>query len=86
MTSSTLLRAHGFLYDGIDLSSTCGKATGIKKNNDAYVDDVNTWAGLLENGHEAADQVMHTLWKGAQSWANIQDVVSQSTAFHKCMT
>ena len=85
MTSSTLLAAHGKLYEGIDLPSVCGKDKGIKKNNDAYVDDVDTWAGSLSNGRDAADEVMFHLMDGAQKWSDVQDVVAASTAFHKCM-
>ena len=83
MTSSTLLEAHGKLYKGIQLPSVYGKEHGIKKNNDAYVNDVNTWAGSLSNGSDAADEVMEQLMDRAQQWSGIQDVVAASTAFYK---
>jgi ribonuclease HI len=78
-----LLRAHRELYDGITLPSVVGK-TGIRKNNDGYVDDVDTWAGSLEVDPEVAKWVIQHLEQGAQKWADLQDVVGQSTAFHKC--
>jgi len=46
MTSSILLFAHAILYAGIVLPSVIGKM-GVKKNNDAYADDVDTWAGSI---------------------------------------
>ena len=58
---------------------------GIKKNNDAYVDDVDTWSGQLGYGRTVANNVMISLNGGAQKWSNVQDVVAASTAFHKCM-
>ena len=45
MMSSTLLEANGKLYKGISLPSVVGKEHGIKRNNDAYVDNMDTWAG-----------------------------------------
>ena len=71
MTSSTLIKAHGKLYKGIQLPSVCGKEHGIKKNNDAYVDNVDTWAGSLSNRSDAADEVMYQLMDGAQKWSDI---------------
>ena len=85
VVSSILLLAHSQVYEGIDLPSVVGKEKGIKKNNDGYVDDVDTWSGKLGWGREVADEVMHKLKGGAQSWSDIQDVVAASTAFHKCM-
>ena len=81
--SSTLLLAHSLLWTGLDLPSSTG-GPGLKRNNAGYVDDVDTMAGSTEYGPEATHQVMHHLEVGAQKWANIQDVVAQSTAFHKC--
>ena len=49
MTSSILLFAHAIHYAGIVLPSVIGK-TGIQKNNDAYTDDVDTWAGSMDYG------------------------------------
>ena len=48
MKSSQLLTAHSMLYEGMHLPSVAGKA-GIKRNNDAYVDDVDTYAASMEN-------------------------------------
>jgi hypothetical protein len=33
-------------------------------HNDAYVDDVDTWTGLLSNGKEKANEVMFQLMEG----------------------
>ena len=76
MVSSTLLRAHRALYRGISLP--------IHKNNDGYVDDVDTWAGSIASDPEITTMVLNHLQEGAQKWADLQDVVGQSTAFHKC--
>jgi len=84
MVSSSILMAHRQVYQGIDLPSVVGKSQGIKKNNDGYVDDVDVWAATLENDPEVAEMVMVNLAVGTQSLANLFDVVSQSTAFHKC--
>ena len=71
--------------EGMHLPSVAGKA-GIKRNNDAYVDDVDTYAASMENSPGTAEDVMTTLTSGAQKWTNVQDVVAASTAFHKCIT
>ena len=84
--SSMLLLAHSFVWTGLDLPSATGRVGIKKKNNAGYVDDVDTLTGSMEYGAEATEQVMNNLEEGAQKWANIQDVVSQSTAFHKCAT
>ena len=60
--------------------------TGIRKNNDAYADDVDTWAGSMDYGQVESQSVMCKLTEGAQKWYNIQDVAAASTAFHKCIT
>ncbi|KAL7532797.1 hypothetical protein ACHAXR_004900 [Thalassiosira sp. AJA248-18] len=78
-----LLTAHQLLYKGIHLQSVHG-GKGISKNNDAYVDDVDTWAGSSEYGPDITDYVMSTLENRAQKWTNVQDVAAVSTAFHKC--
>ena len=84
MTSSHLLTAHGALYQGANLPGIVG-GKGIVKNNDAYVDDVDTFASSMENGIEVAGEVCTKLTRGAQAWSNVQDVVAASTAFHKCL-
>ncbi|KAL7536722.1 hypothetical protein ACHAWF_007008 [Thalassiosira exigua] len=83
MVSSLLLLAFESLYEGIYLHSVCGRK-GIRKRNDGYVDDVDTWAAQMGNNLEAIKLTEHQIAEGAQKWANIQDVVAQSMAFHKC--
>ena len=61
MTSSTLLEVHSKLYNDTQLPSVCGKEHGIKKNRDAYVDNLDTWTGSLANGNNVADEVMYQL-------------------------
>ena len=52
--------------------------------NDGYFDDVDTYAGEMANDINAANNVMTRLATGAQKWANLCDVITQSIAFHKC--
>ena len=59
MTGNTLLKAYGKFYKGIQFPSVCGKEHGTRKNNDAYADNVDTWAGLFSNESDAADEVMY---------------------------
>jgi hypothetical protein len=54
MLSSTVLDAHATMYSGLELSPAT-PGPGIRKRNDGYVDDVNTWAGCMEIGSEAAE-------------------------------
>ena len=84
MISCVLLLAHSLRYIGINLLGVAG-GKGIKKNNDAYIDDVDTWAGSMCCGRNAVDNTMRHLAMGAQSWLDLQDVVAASTAFHKCI-
>ena len=85
MTSSILLFSHAILYPGIVLPSVIGK-TGIKKNNDAYADDVDTWAESMDYGQVELHSVMCKLIEGDQKWSNIQDVAAAPIVFHKCIT
>jgi len=80
MTNRILLFTHVILYAGIVLPSVIGK-TGIKKNNDAYADDVDTWAGSMDYGQVESYSFMCRLTEGAQKWSNIQDVAAALTAF-----
>ena len=63
MTSSILLFAHVILYAGIVLPSVIDK-TGIRENNDAYADDVDTWAGSIDYGQVESHSVIALL----KSW------------------
>jgi len=85
MTSSILLYAHALLYTGTVLPSVISK-TEIKNNKDAYADNVDTWAGLMDYGQIELHSVMCNLTEGAQKWSNVQDVAAASTAFNKCNT
>ena len=83
--SSINLDAHGKLYEPMILP---GPTPGpcIAKRNDGYVDDVNTWAGILERELGVTDTVLYNLNKGAQSLTNLNETSGGSTAFHKCAT
>ena len=85
MMSSILLFTHALLYTGLNLPSVVRKK-GIEKNNDAYADDVDTWASSMDYGRIESNSVMIRLTTGAQKWSNLQDVAAASTSLHKCMT
>ena len=57
MISSTLLAAYAMIYTVLFLPGVYGK-NNIKKNNDAFIDDVDTYAGSLDNGPQTAAYVM----------------------------
>jgi len=85
MASSIILFAHALLYTGLNLPSVVGKK-GIEKNNDAYADDVDTWASYMDYGRIESNSLMSRLTTGVQKWSNLQDVAASSTAFHKYTT
>ena len=85
MLSSTVLDAHATMYSGLELSPAT-PGPGIRKRNDGYVDDVNTWAGCMEIGSEAAETIMYQLQKGSQILTDLNETSGGSTAFHKCTT
>ena len=84
LSSSSLFWAHSNKYEGLDLPGII-LTDGIKKNNNGYVDDVNTYAGEMTKDIHTADNVMTRLSTGAQKWANLCNGIAQSTAFHKCI-
>jgi hypothetical protein len=63
---STVMQAHSEVFEGLDLPPPA-PGPGIKKRNDAYVDDANTWAGQLEREPDAVEKVLYRLKSGAQS-------------------
>ena len=79
----TLIDTHETIYNCLDLPRITG-TNSIQKNNDAYVDDVDTYAGSVENGPLEANNVMVHLTDGSPKWTNLLDVVAKPTAFHKC--
>ena len=81
--SSIVLNAHATMYAGIALPSPIPNLE-IRKRNDGYVDDVNTWAASMEWDNEAVEYVLNTLNEGAQILTNLNEVGGGSTAFHKC--
>jgi hypothetical protein len=85
MISSAVLDAHASLYTGLELSPPT-PGPGIRKQNDGYVDDVNTWAGCMEIGSEATETTMYQLQKGSQILTDLNETPGGSTAFHKCAT
>jgi hypothetical protein len=85
LLSSTVLEAHSSLYHGIDLlPATPGPR--IKKLNNGYVNDVNTWAGNMGWDSQAAEEATYDLQHGAQTLTDLNETPGGSTAFHKCAT
>jgi hypothetical protein len=85
LLSSTIMDAHAKLYEGICLNSPV-PGPSIRKRNDGYVDDVNTWAASMEVGILAEEDVMYKLKKGAQTLTELNETSGGATAFHKCAT
>jgi hypothetical protein len=83
LQSSTLLDAHAQLYGGLDLPPPV-PGPGISKQNDGYVDDVNTWSSEFEHRPDSAEYAMYKLERGSQALTNLNEVPGGSTAFHKC--
>ena len=67
------MQTHIEVFEGLDLPPPA-PGPGIKKRNDAYVDDANTWAGQLEREPDAVEKVLYRLKSGAQSLIDLQDV------------
>ena len=65
LSSSSLFCAHDKIYPGLDLPGII-PSDGIKKSNDGYVDDVDTYAGAMTNNIFAADNVMIQLSTGSE--------------------
>jgi hypothetical protein len=83
LQSSTLFDAHATLSPGLCLPPPV-PGPGIKKRNDGYVDDVDTWAGVMEYHLLAAEEAMYALQKSSQYLTDLNEVPGGSTAFHKC--
>ena len=59
LTSSALLTAYDSLHHGIYLPDVSGDPEGgIRKANDAYVDDVDGWTASMKNGPTIGTEVM----------------------------
>ena len=85
LLSSTIFDAHATMYNGLVLSPAT-PGPGIRKRNDGYVDDVNTWAGCMDIGSGATETTMYQLQKGSQTLTDLNETSGGSTAFHKCAT
>jgi hypothetical protein len=85
LLSSIVLDAHESMYEGITLPSP-SVPRAIKKRNDGYVDDVNTWAASMECDGNATDHTIYLLNKGSQSLTDLNEVGGGSTAFHKSVS
>ena len=81
LLSSSIFFAHGDIYKGLDLPGITA-ADGIKKNDDGYIDDDDTYAGEMTSNIYAANNVMTRLATGVENWANLCDDIVQSIAFH----
>ena len=56
---------------------------GIKKHNDAYVDNADTHERAMENDTYMADNFISQLGTGAQKCANLCNVIAQSIVFQE---
>eukprot|EP00956_Cyclotella_meneghiniana_P006228 scaffold8104_cov47-Cyclotella_meneghiniana.AAC.6 len=83
LQSSITMNAHATLFPEMVLPSPASERA-IKKRNDGYVDDVNTWAGEMDLDHGVEESVMYDLQQCAQGLTNLNEVSGGSTAFHKC--
>eukprot|EP00956_Cyclotella_meneghiniana_P033092 scaffold93176_cov89-Cyclotella_meneghiniana.AAC.1 len=83
LQSSITLDAHAKLFPELVLPSP-GGGRAIRKRNDGYVDDVNTWAGKIERDLGDVEEVMYDLQVRAQGLTDLNEVSGGSTAFHKC--
>eukprot|EP00956_Cyclotella_meneghiniana_P004437 scaffold5449_cov52-Cyclotella_meneghiniana.AAC.5 len=83
LQSSITLDAHAKLFPELVLPSPGGERA-IRKRNDGYVDDVNTWAGKIKRDLQDVEEVMYDLQVRAQGLTDLNEVSGGSTAFHKC--
>ena len=65
-------------------SKHVGQSSHLEEQN-AYIDEVDTYAASMSNVTKAAACIMTTLQKGTQKQSNVQHVVTASTEFHKCL-
>ena len=61
-----------------------GQPSHLEEQN-AYIDEVDTYAASMSNVTKAAACIMEKLQKGTQKHSNVQYVVTASTEFHKCL-
>ena len=66
LSSSSLFFKHDKIYRGLDLPGII-PSDGIKKNNDGYVNDVDTYTGDMTNDILTADNVMTWLGTGVRN-------------------
>jgi hypothetical protein len=85
LLSSSIMDAHRTLYQGVEMPSPF-PGPAIRKINNGYVDDVNTFAASMETGLLAEEDTMYRLERGAQSLTDLNDTSGGATAFHKCAT
>eukprot|EP00956_Cyclotella_meneghiniana_P029777 scaffold73268_cov96-Cyclotella_meneghiniana.AAC.1 len=75
------MNAHATLFPEMVLPSPTNDRA-IKKRNDGYVDDVNTWAGEMNLDFGVEESVMYDLQQRAQGLTDLNEVSGGSTAFH----
>jgi hypothetical protein len=83
LQSSTLFDAHAKLSPAMILPPPV-PGPGITKQHDGYVDDVDTWAAVVEYDSFAAEQAIYQLQRSSQFLTDLNEVPGGSTAFHKC--
>eukprot|EP00956_Cyclotella_meneghiniana_P003485 scaffold4250_cov47-Cyclotella_meneghiniana.AAC.1 len=72
LQSSITLDAHAKLFPELVLPSPGGDRV-IRKRNDGYVDDVNTWAGKIERDLGDVEEVMYDLQVRAQGLTDLNE-------------
>jgi hypothetical protein len=85
LLSSSIMDAHKSMYGGVELPSPV-LGPCIRKINNGYVDDVNTFSASMETGLLAEEDTLYRLERGAQSLTDLNDTSGGATAFHKCAT
>ena len=68
------------MYKGLYLSGV-NDESGVKKNNDEYADDVDTW--IRDDGEirDAVNAIIVQFNEGAHKWSNFQVVIATSIVF-----
>jgi hypothetical protein len=77
--------AHKSMYGGVELPSPV-LGPCIRKINNGYVEDVNTFSASMETGLLAEEDTFYRLERRAQSLTDLNDTSGGATAFHKCAT
>ena len=81
--SDTLLRAHERGAHGMCICNPT-RTRRIKRCNTQFVDDCDGWSGADHDSLDPIDEAIHKMRSDAQRWNNMNNIVDQTVAFHKC--